>query len=93
LSAGVRLAGSPEAQPSLGLIRPELAYFISSAAMTEAFHIRYSGAATGCAYQSWREEFSARWIAADFFPIGTDRCGWTIGSGSQYQRTGRCNGC
>jgi len=41
--------------------------------MTEAFQFRYSGAATGRAYQSWREEFSARWIAADFFPISADR--------------------
>ena len=41
--------------------------------MTEAFQFRYAGAATGRAYQSWREEFSARWIAADFFPIDADR--------------------
>ena len=41
--------------------------------MTEAFQFRYSGAATGRAYHSWREEFSARWIAADFFPISADR--------------------
>src|SRR5690242_7195614 len=40
--------------------------------MTAAFQFRYSGVATGRAYQNWREEFSARWIAADFFPIGAD---------------------
>jgi AraC-like DNA-binding protein len=41
--------------------------------MTEAFQFRYSGVATGRDYQSWRDEFSARWIAADFFPVSADR--------------------